>query len=678
MSISIGDWLEATVCIVVPAPRAPAGFVGRGTAADILVRSLRHHAARLIGLDESGADRARVVGYHAVSRRLYDLPSLRPLRLRAHAGVVTSDSLSQLGRTASRVWADFRGARRVLLFLSPSYAIRESPPTAELRRCAWRDGLACAGSPDGDLYAIAVRLPTSASSWSRLHALLRRLSSTLDSAESVEDQASESVTDSGIPWVSAHSCGPTHSPAMNGISFPRALDLHDAPRLLNTALAEAIFDPADRSALGDSADGFRRALLAQRERSRVPWIFNELVNEIEYRTACPNPSSSPPEVHLSVSGACNIECRFCSYTHANARRDQVTVEQIARLDFFRHVRTLRLHSGNGEPTVNRHLPEIIRRVQETFPQISMNFFTNGLLLDRPELVPAMVGGHVAWISVSLNAANRQNWLDLCQSDQFTRVCDNVGALLAEKRARRVSNPVVYGSMVLTRQSVKDLPRMPELCRRLGIDRFTAIPFFSLGYEHPDRFTTADAYHHVGEAYDELYASAVAEARRHNVSIELPRPRVDTVAAFGIESRVFHDFALTEPSDGRLGELLISFPFERPAGSFCHFLWRQAAIGSATRDQNAGADTHYLYPCLGPLASLDLARRTPFRFPDEAGFMDLWRNPLFTILREGQTRQGRCKICDACRGCDTRSPETLPSMTAMVREFATEQGLTEVP
>jgi hypothetical protein len=55
----------------------------------------------------------------------------------------------------------------------------------------------------------------------------------------------------------------------------------------------------------------------------------------------------------------------------------------------------------------------------------------------------------------------------------------------------------------------------------------------------------------------------------------------------------------------LARLLARFPFEHPEGAHCHFLWRQAAVGSVTRTHaSANEDTHYLYPCLGPLATVD--------------------------------------------------------------------------
>jgi hypothetical protein len=228
-------------------------------------------------------------------------------------------------------------------------------------------------------------------------------------------------------------------------------------------------------------------------------------------------------------------------------------------------------------------------------------------------------------------------------------------------------------MVLTKDTVHELPLMPEICRRFGVDRFTAIPFFSLGYHRDDRLGPADAYHLVGDAYDDIYARTVAAARRWKVSIELPAPSARKGAAFGLESRDFLDFANANPQDSRLDGLLVSVPTGNAAKA-CHYLWRQAAVGISGKAQGVRDNAHYLYPCLGPLATVDIAPHTSFRFPDEAGFSTLWRNALFTSLRQGQRNPGQVPVCDTCRGCDTRAPEGVRPMQAMLDEFVKVHGL----
>jgi len=419
------------------------------------------------------------------------------------------------------------------------------------------------------------------------------------------------------------------------------------------------------------------ALIAQRRVSRVPWVFNTLLNDIEYRLGHAEPESFPPEVHLSVTGFCNIECRFCAYEHSNARADFVDVAKVARLDFLRYAQTFRLHSGLGESTTNRHLVPIIEHVAERFPHVGMNFFTNAVTLDRPRLIEVLVG-NVRWINASLNAATRESWKDQCKVDLFDQVCSNLRALHRAKRERRSFLPLVFGSMVLTRANLADLPRMPRLCRELGIDRFSAFPYFGLGYHGRGKYGPDMALETCRRDYDELYWLTVREAEAHGISLEIPLPSSEKRTAFGVEARPLHDFARVESNEWKLGRFVFHLDYDAPPGAYCPALWRSAGIGSTHKGSRAKDETHFLYPCIGPLSSLDLSLRTAFRFPEADAFIRLWRNPVFTLLRRAQRHPGVSDVCDMCRRHDTRDPQHFPRLERIVAEFAREHCGPESP
>jgi MoaA/NifB/PqqE/SkfB family radical SAM enzyme len=561
---------------------------------------------------------------------------------------------------------DNYAAGEVVIFATAAYFLMRDCSIEGLSLMAARRGAAVCEDASGQLFLIGVRTDRHPE---HLCELLRRLSSTVNARQAGRMGKTLFAPHPGelpIGGMSASAEEP---------EFRIASQQFASPPFINTALTEVLYHITDDAEILDSVDYLRRALVRCRERSAVPWIFNELLNEVEYTIGLCRPESIPPEVHLSVSGLCNIECKFCSYTHASARKHFVDVIQFAKLNFLRNARILRLHSGNGEPTSNPHLADIIKYVGCVFPHVSLNFFTNGILLDRPNLVPALILGNVEWISVSINAATSESWKALCGADQFERVCSNVESVRDEKRRCNTSRPRLYGSMVLTRDSAWELPSMPALCRKIGIERFTAIPFFSLGYESENRLGSADAYHHIGDTYDEIYQRTVEKAEQYRISIELPLPRAQTAADFGVERRAYHDFAGLMHGDMDLSKLLADFAFERPTDSFCQFLWRQAAIGSVNRHQAGEDDTHFLYPCLGPLAALEATDATLFHFPDEDGFQDLWKNPIFTTLRDGQLHRGLVPVCDACRGCDSRDPSAIPAFSELVRAFKEKLQIT---
>jgi molybdenum cofactor biosynthesis enzyme MoaA len=550
-----------------------------------------------------------------------------------------------------------------ILLANPSFLLTTSPPVVGLLEAARSGSLALRVADSSHaLYAFAVT---------------RQVALQVDLERAITHLASYGKTADMQCWaaqpnvkVVQPSCGSVdNSPATSGLKDQIRRPSPISPIYLNTALAELFYEPVDIGPVKMSMERLRQALLAQRERSSVPWIFNTLVNEIEYRMGRPILDSFPPEIHLSVTGRCNIECKFCHYTHEQAYSDYVDVDRIAKLDVFRYLHTLRLSSGIGEPTLNPHLPDIIEYVASEFPQIAMNFFTNGTTLNRRGLIDALVY-KTDWINVSLNAATRKTWRDLCEKDMFDRLCSNLRDLHRAKRERGAVQPIVYGSMVLTSKNIHELPRMPKLCRSLGIDRFTGIPFFSLGCHYANRYGAAEAFHHCRDNYDQLYRETIREAQTHRVSIEIPMPANQKQVAFGLETRAFYDFAGIEETPDSLSAL-INGP-DRPSAGMnnCNHIWRTAYIGSTDRNL-ALPEAHYLYPCLGPLANIDFSTQTSFDFPDIQGFREIWNNPVFVKLRAAQRYAGISKVCDFCRQTDSRDPNNFNQIEELLKEWRAE-------
>jgi len=559
---------------------------------------------------------------------------------------------------------------RDYVFMNAGCLLSNAPPFAELLRQAQRSRFAWIGeksSEETHAFAISLRLPAPGlfaltkrfrHFWHVLARLTACAGDVLDTLTSI----------SQIHFIPPGPSSIENSLAMAEVRGARSRRWANSPSYINTAMREILSNPQDPHRIGRDPVHMLNALLAQRDVSQVPWIFNTLANEIEHRQGRVNPQSFPPEIHLSTTGVCNLECRFCSNTHDIARSNFVNLEEVANIDALRNVQTFRLSAGLGEPTVNKHLPAIIKYITNRFPHLGLNLFTNGLLLNHPGLLEALIE-RVRWISVSLNAATRSTWREVCKNDQFDLVCHNVSDLHREKHFRGSLWPLVYGSMVLTGPNIADLPRMPALCRELGVDRFTVFPFFALGYGGPEKYGAEMALEAYRDRYDAIYGETVSEAKAHGISIELPPPTDQTQVFFGSELRPLYDFARIEANDWPMGKFLTGLNFDQPPSTYCHFLWRCATIESTNNTGHSQDETHFLYPCLGPLSSVDLSRQTAFRFPDIKGFLKLWQNPVFTYLRKAQHEESICEVCDICRLKDTRNPSEFALLERVVGQFA---------
>lgn len=538
-----------------------------------------------------------------------------------------------------------------------AFLLADPPPFAELAGAAAAAGLALAGSAATlELLAVAARPGTGAP----LGGLLGQLCGGPE-RDPERDRRAWPV---GAPLLPPGPARLENAPSLRGRTGARGGRLPEWSGWLNQGWAElhAASGPATTPV------ELAQALYDWRERSAVPWIANTLLNEVELRLGVTRPRSVPPEVHLSVTGACNLECRFCGYAHASARFERVTADEVEGFAPLRHARVLRLNSGIGEPTLDRHLGAIVERATARFPQLSLNFFTNALTLTRHGLLRSVVG-RVRWVNASLNAASRAAWREQCGLDLFDQVVAQLAALRDARREAGAVWPVVFGSIVLNRRNLAELPRLPRLCRELGLDRLTAFPYFALVAEGPGRFGPEETLEACRDEYDALYDQTVAEARAHEVSLEIPPPRERRHTAFGLEVRPLHDFARVEVNEWTLSRLLCAVDFPAPPGAHCAFLWRQAAVGSTTRRSRAAEASHFIYPCLGPLGAVDYSRSTAVRPAEPGSFEPAWNSPAFQGLREAQSRPGVCAVCDACRGGDTRDPRRHGELRRLVDEYS---------
>ena len=678
---AVGDVLLARIVRKVSAPALESRPGERNRMINIVLLPLRRpqhltgtlpdaglvflDGLRTLAMGICGPD-VRLGGFCRDTIRLYELPSSNKMLLEEVPGCRVLDL---------KLMIDFFIESHPIrpegvVLINPSFLLGEKPDYKRLVRHAQHHGLSIAAMPAGrDVYAAAFSIDYMRDRWSEVIELSKLLTVCVDD----EIDYPWSKMDR-VHFVRPSSTGVENSPAMTGIEMPAGLRAHDAPRYLNTAFKEILIHTGNGEKAANDPQRMREVLSTHRSVSKVPWIFNELLNEIEYRMGSPEPSSTPPEIHLSMTGACNISCKFCSHTKEIQRFDFITPDQVQNLGILKFARTLRLSSGLGEPTLNPHLRAVIDTVVENFPQIGMNFFTNGVLLNRRNLLSSLVNHGVRWINVSLNAASRETWAQLHGPDQFDRVSRNLLELLHEKRACGSIHPIVCGSMVLTRLNIDELPKMPGHCRELGIDRFTAFPFFGFGYGGPGKFGPEEAYQCESEHYERVYRETVEEGEKYRVSLELPQPGVLKTAAFGTEERLLHDFAGIEANEIRLGKLLNGLKFTSPSGAHCFFLWRQVGIGSTNKTLGEIPGTHYIYPCLGPLSSLNFVRLAPVHFTGIEDFLSAWRNPVFKLLREAQHKSGISRVCDLCRNSDTRDPRAFSKIDEAVAAFVAEHKL----
>ncbi len=134
-------------------------------------------------------------------------------------------------------------------------------------------------------------------------------------------------------------------------------------------------------------------------------------------------------LRISVTDRCDLRCRYCMPAEGlewMPRAELLSFEEIARLAGLFHDRGVgKVRFTGGEPTVRRDLPDLVARVHARCPAASLHLTTNGVRL--AELAGPLRKAGLTGVNVSLDALDRQTFLDLTRRDRFERTWAGIEA-----------------------------------------------------------------------------------------------------------------------------------------------------------------------------------------------------------------------------------------------------------
>ena len=153
----------------------------------------------------------------------------------------------------------------------------------------------------------------------------------------------------------------------------------------------------------------------------------------------------PRSAQLEVTTICNLSCPLCT-THV-APRD---VRQLSQA----HIENVTAGCGHrlkvvnfhllGEPLMHRDLFRFVRHCEAA--GVRTTFSTNGMLIDRH--VDELIDSGLSFLSIAIDGANAADYGRYRIGGDWEKVVRNTRALLAARRARGVSHPVIQVQMVM--------------------------------------------------------------------------------------------------------------------------------------------------------------------------------------------------------------------------------------
>jgi MoaA/NifB/PqqE/SkfB family radical SAM enzyme len=211
------------------------------------------------------------------------------------------------------------------------------------------------------------------------------------------------------------------------------------------------------------------------------WSIHQLKNKIEQQYIYKNKASlkyQPINLNIYVTDRCTLNCKMClqhsldenleaslsKYYHQNG--NDITLDTLRYiLDRFNRSLFVCL-AGVGEPFLNPNLGELIKLANKNKKIVGV--ITNGTLLE--DKIMDVVKSPLNSISISLNALNKDEYMDIscCKSDLFDEVVDNINSLVRERNKEK-SNLQIRVSFICHKGNYKNIPKMIELSKSLGVN-----------------------------------------------------------------------------------------------------------------------------------------------------------------------------------------------------------------
>jgi MoaA/NifB/PqqE/SkfB family radical SAM enzyme len=220
---------------------------------------------------------------------------------------------------------------------------------------------------------------------------------------------------------------------------------------------------------------------------------------------------------IEPSLECNLECVMCPWTELHPGTAQMSWDTFTRIAAYLSSTEGVDFTGGGEPSINPHLPDMVRVAKEAGCEVG--FSTNGTLLDS-SLAEKLVSLGQDWISFSVDAALAETYERIRQGAQFETVMRNIETLRDIKIIHRSKLPKMMLVIVMMQENFRELPIYVELAHKLGVEQ---IIFKNLDVILKDGDDERRLFNHDGPPLanvEPLIAEAQKRAKKLGVGLRL--------------------------------------------------------------------------------------------------------------------------------------------------------------
>lgn len=215
----------------------------------------------------------------------------------------------------------------------------------------------------------------------------------------------------------------------------------------------------------------------------------------------------PNNIWLTVNRQCNIRCEWCYAAETKyTKEDEMTLEYAQDVvDTMYWEQTHNIIILGGEPTLWQPLPDLIKWINEKYPDVTVTVVTNGIRFASEKYMESLADC-VYRVGMSLKAANKQQQIDLTKTDTFDQALKAITNLSQKD--------ILYGiSVTINSKMLGDLVELSENAKNAGAQSISfemCAPSFDTSGGHNDAYavhpkvmaqTIVDTYDAIDKIFD---------------------------------------------------------------------------------------------------------------------------------------------------------------------------------
>ncbi|MFH1802101.1 MAG: radical SAM protein [archaeon] len=185
---------------------------------------------------------------------------------------------------------------------------------------------------------------------------------------------------------------------------------------------------------------------------------------------------SPRILQIENTNLCNARCIMCPHSTMKRGKRIMSLDNFKKivdevLTNYKEIKIVTI-TGFGEPTMDKTLVDKIKYINDEYPKVKIDIFTNGGLLSK-ELSDGLLKRNIRRINFSINAMEN-NYKKITGLD-YKKVKGNFLYLMKRKKELNKKFPLVNCSLMVLKENEKDIDEFIKFWSSYGDSVMTYLP-----------------------------------------------------------------------------------------------------------------------------------------------------------------------------------------------------------